>query len=79
MQIHLSMNVDISRRGLYVRFGEYHEKMLGRTAIGFVVKPAGHMWFSERYGGWHGLQIGPLYVRTYRRREMNWPVMGEPK
>lgn len=77
MQINL--NIDISRAGLYVRFGEYREKIHGCTAFGFVIKPAKLMLFSERYGGWHGRQIGPLYARTYRRRAMPWPFTGEPK
>ena len=72
MQINLiiCIRIDISRQGLYVRIGE---------AAGFVIKPAVRMWYSERYGGWRGRQIGRIYVRTYKRREILAHEHGEPK
>ena len=72
MQIELKiiLRIDISRQGLYVRLGE---------AAGFVIKPAIRMWYSERYGGWRGRQIGRFYVRTYKRREILAHEHGEPK
>lgn len=84
MQIKLKFfMVDLSRFGLYVRFGPYAEltpeNRIKRAAFGFVIKPAVHMWFSERYGGWRGRVIGRLYVRTYQRREILAVPPGEPK
>ncbi len=72
MQIELKiiLRIDISRQGLYVRIGE---------GVGFVIKPAVRMWYSERYGGWRSRQIGRLYVRTYKRREILAHEHGEPK
>lgn len=71
MQIELKiLRIDISLGGLYVRFGE---------DVGFVIKPAVRMWYSERYGGWRGRQIGRFYVRTYKRREILAHEHGEPK
>lgn len=72
MQINLiiCIRIDISWQGLYVRIGE---------GVGFVIKPAVRMWYSERYGGWRGRQIGRIYVRTYKRREILAHEHGEPK
>lgn len=41
-----------------------------KPALGLVIKPVSRMLFSERNGGWWGLRIGPVYVRTYFRRQI---------
>ena len=62
------MRVSLSRAGLYVALrlkkpGDY------RDALGFVIKPASAMIFSERHGDYrHALRIGPIYARTYARK-----------
>jgi hypothetical protein len=59
------MRVYLSRDGLHVifRMGD----MNGRTAIGFKVKPASRMVFSERYGFRRGVRIGPIWFGTYAK------------
>jgi hypothetical protein len=44
----------------------------GKRPIGIVIKLRRDKMFSERYGGWRGFDIGPLYVRTYRRRWLSF-------
>ncbi len=76
MQINLKIAmIDLTRQGLYVRF----RKFRGDWGGGFVIKPAVRMWYSERYGGWRGKQIGRWYIRTYERREILAHEHGEPK
>jgi hypothetical protein len=60
------MQITISKRGAYF---VYRAATPWADAIGFVIKPASKMLFSERYHGYkRALRIGPVYCRTYARR-----------
>lgn len=58
------MRLSLSRQGLYVLFrvGSVDRT---RQPLGFVIKPASRMMFSEREGFFRGFRIGPLFLRTY--------------
>lgn len=63
------MRILLNRSGLFVIF---RLATLSRQAIGFKIKPAGQMLFSERYGYVRGWKIGPIYVGTYKRLKPDW-------
>lgn len=63
--------ISLDRYGLYVtlRFAVSRHDEPKRDAIGFVVKPASKMLFSERRGSYRrALRLGPVYVRTHGRK-----------
>jgi hypothetical protein len=60
------MRVSFARGGLYVLFRYSTDD---RGGLGFVIKPKSERMFSERYDCWRGFCIGPLYFRTYKRKE----------
>lgn len=60
--------IALTRRGWFFcfRYGWRDD-----PALGFVVKLARHRTFSERHGGYlRSVKIGPLYARTYVRKEI---------
>lgn len=57
--------IHLTRLGLYVMFRRPTEH---RAALGFIIKPASQMLYSERYGHRRGFKLGPLYFRTYARK-----------
>lgn len=62
------MRASLSRMSLYVVL-RLREPGDHRDALGFVIKPASAMVFSERHGGYRrALRIGPIYARTYARK-----------
>jgi hypothetical protein len=61
----LVLQIEVTTRGLYALINP------GSRSRGFVIKPSWHMMFSERERYWRGLRIGPLYFRTFAKREEN--------
>lgn len=63
--------VNVHPDGLYVtlRFAVSRHDQPRRDAVGFVIKRASRMLYTERNGGYrHALRLGPIYVRTFARK-----------
>ena len=62
----LRFKLSIDKTGLYVVF---RTGTPATPAFGFVIKPRRLKMFSERVHAHCGFSVGPVYIRTFARRD----------